>query len=222
MRHRWMTSLVVGTTLLALGLALPGVAEAQGSGRTFKLGAKGGWASTKVQGDATTDFDTPITFKSGNGFYVGGVFAMPFHSSAAIQVEAAYAQRNVGANTTLLGIPATGEIRTNYFDLPVLLKLHMARDQGVVPFLLFGPTFSFLASAEQTLELAGVIGGSDIKDELTTVDVGITLALGADLYQSWGALTFELRYTLGLRTLDRDGEDDITMGTFSVLGGVIF
>ena len=222
MRSKYATSAVVGITLLALGFAFPGVAEAQGSARTFKIGAKGGWASNKVNGDAATDFDTPITFKSGNGFSFGGVFAMPFHPSAALQVEAAYTMKKVGANTTLLGIPATGEIQADYFDLPVLVKLHLQRDQGVVPFILFGPTFSFLLSAEQTLELAGSIGGEDIKDDLTSVDVGITLALGVDLYQSWGALTFELRYNLGLRTLDKSGEDDIKMGTFSVLGGVIF
>ena len=52
--------------------------------------------------------------------------------------------------------------------------------------------------------------------------MGVALALGADFYQSWGAITAEVRYNLGLRNLDRDGSNDIKQGSFLVLGGVIF
>lgn len=222
MRYTRTTSLVVAAALLAVCLAAPGIAEAQGTGRSFKIGAKGGWTSTKVRGDATTDFDTPITFKSGNGFSLGGLIALPIHPNAAVQVEAMYTRKNVGANTELLEIPATGEFDLDFFEIPVFVKLHLARDQGVVPFILVGPTFSFLTRAIQTLTLAGISGESDIKNDLVSVDVGMALALGADFFTSWGAVTAEIRYNYGFTNLDADGSNDIKQGSFMVLGGVIF
>lgn len=60
----------------------------------------------------------------------------------------------------------------------------------------------------------------DIKDELTSTDVGFTVGGGADFIKERGVVTVDARYTFGLRSLDEDGT--VKQDTFAVSGGIIF
>ena len=220
MRLRWF---VVAVALLAVAFAIPGVAEAQGSERKLKVGGKGGWTYATIRGDAVTDEEVNIDFGGGNGFSLGGVVAAQVHPNVTIQPEFLYTNKVVKADFTIEGVAATGEINSDYFEIPVLVKLHGSdRPPGFAPFALVGTTFSFLVNAEQTAEAAGMTARQDIKDELTGTDVGLTFGGGVDFIQDWGVVTVDGRYTLGLRTLDESGVDDVKVGSFQVMAGVVF
>lgn len=213
--------LMLGVTLLALAaLLLPASAQAQGSGRPVGIGGKGAWNLSRVRGEALADNELPIDFNTGNGFSIGGLLAIDAHPNITIQPEFLYSRKKVQADVPFEDVVATGEIDTDWFEIPVLAKLHGRNAQGARPFALVGATFSFLVNAEQTLTLGDETETQDIKDELTGNDVGITFGGGVDFVQDWGVFTVDARYTFGLRRLGVD--ENIKQDTFAIGGGVIF
>ena len=213
--------LMVGVALLALGaLLLPVSAEAQGSGRSVGIGGKAAWNLSRIRGEALADNELPIDFNTGNGFSIGALLAIDAHPNITIQPEFLYSQKKVKADVPFEDVTAAGEIDTDWFEIPVLAKLHGSNARGARPFALVGGTFSFLVNAEQTLTLGDDTETQDIKDELTGSDVGITFGGGVDFVQDWGVFTVDARYTFGLRQLS-DG-DSVKQDTFAIGGGVIF
>ncbi len=61
----------------------------------------------------------------------------------------------------------------NYLEMPLLLKIRAIRG-SFTPVFFAGPYFSFLLSAKQ----ASIIGDSDIKDQLNSIDLGALGGLG--------------------------------------------
>lgn len=207
-----------GTMLLAVVVfILPGAAEAQNA-REIGFGVKGGWTYTDTRGEVSDNGDV-IEFEADHGFAFGGVLAAQLHPNVSIQPEGLFVRKQVEAAIDTIG----STVRLDYFEVPVLAKLHGRRpDSGAAPFALVGPAFSFLLSAEQRLEAGGAVVTEDIKDDVTSVDIGLVFGGGVDLIQDWGAVTIDGRYTFGLRNLDDTGNDDTKSGTFAVMGGVIF
>lgn len=224
MRDKRGSLLAVGITVVAMSVLLvPGSADAQGSSRPVKVGGKAAWNLSRVRGEALADNETPIDFKTGNGFSVGGLLAFDASPNVTIQPEFLYSQKKVKADVMFEGMIANGEIDTDWFEIPVLAKFHAASDRGARPFAMVGATFSFLVNAEQSLTLEGMTETEDIKDELNGTDIGITFGGGVDFLQEWGVVTVDARYTFGLRQLgEGDDGDDVKQDTFVVSGGIIF
>jgi len=212
---------MAGIALLALGVLLvPGTARAQSSDRPVSIGGKAAWNLSSVRGDALSDDGVPIVFSTGNGFSLGGLLTFDASPNVTLQPEFLYSRKKIEADVLFEGLLAGGEIETDWFEIPVLAKLHGQRSQGARPFALVGMTFSFLVSAEQTLSFMGMTETEDIKDELTSTDIGLSLGGGVDFIQDWGVFTVDGRYTFGLRSLDDEGE--VKQDTFTVSGGFIF
>lgn len=210
--------LLAGGALLAVTLMVPGVARAQGTDRGVNFGIKGGWVYADTRGEVSSDGDL-VEFGADHGFAIGAVLVAQLHRNVSIQPEALFVRKQVTADVA----GALGSLKADYFEIPVLAKLHGERRAGrAAPFALVGPTFAFLTKAEQTVEVAGISVTDDIKDEVTSVDVGLVFGGGVDFPQDWGTITVDGRYTVGLRTLDDTGEEDLKFGTFAIMGGVIF
>lgn len=217
---RFTHTLAVAAMAGAAFLLLPAVAAAQSIDRPVGVGGKAAWHLNRVRGEATNDDGTPIDFGTGTGFSFGGLIAVDAGPNVTIQPEFLYSQKSFAADVTSGGVTGDGEIDTDWFEVPVLLKLHGERRSGARPFALVGATISVLVNAQQRVTVMGVTDTDDIKDELAGTDFGLSFGGGVDFLQSWGVFTLDARYTLGLRSLS--DEDDVKQDTFAVSGGFIF
>lgn len=121
-------------------------------------------------------------------------------------------------------------LKANYLELPVLLVGDLPLARAYTPHLMAGPAFGF-----KLYERRGAPGISLRTDEtaFTRTDAGVLVGAGASLGGP-GALTVEVRYTLGLvdvtrradappldESLPPDGKNGVfsVMLRFSVAGG---
>lgn len=220
---------VVGIALLAIGgLLLPEAAHAQGSDRRMKVGGKVVVNRSRVRGMAFSDNRKQIDFRSRSGFSFGGLLAIDVHPNLTFQPEFLYCKKKVEANvwpTSSLFVQTRrgpiSEIDTDFFEIPVLVKLHRGGDQRSRFFILGGATISFLIGAERMRFVLGVEDNEDIEDELIGTGVGITIGGGVDLVQDWGGVvTLDARYDFSLRALGIHG--NVNQDTFAVSFGIIF
>lgn len=213
--------LMMVIVVLLLGvLATPLPARAQGSDRPVGIGGKASWHLNRVRGEAVADAGVPIDFGTGTGFSIGGLLTFAASPNVTVQPELLYSRKNFEADVIVGDIIGNGEIDTDWFEIPVIAKLHGERSQGARPFALVGLTLSFLVNAEQTLEAGDMREVEDIKDDLTSADVGLSFGGGVDFLQDWGVFTLDARYTFGLRNLADDA--DVKQDTFAISGGFIF
>ncbi|MGI4738453.1 MAG: porin family protein [Janthinobacterium lividum] len=159
--------------LLALGLGISTVAQAQyrGRGGNVSLGVKAGASLTDFVG---TDAKNAFTNRFG---YHAGVFAnIGFARLFAFQPELIYSQK--GAKTNAVDI----NYRLHYIDVP--LAFHVNTDGF---FFEAGPQVGFLVAAKY--EVGSV--STDVKNNYKTVDFGYLGGLG---YQLKHGLGVGLRY----------------------------
>jgi len=220
---------VVGIALLAIGgLLLPEAAHAQGSDRRMKVGGKVVVNGSRVRGIAFSDNRKQIDFRSRYGFSFGGLLAVDVHPNLTFQPEFLYSKKkvevNIAARSGLFGGVSPGpisEIDADFFEIPMLVKLHRGGDQRSRFFILGGATISFLTGAERMRFVLGVEDIEDIEDELIGTGVSITIGGGVDLVQDWGGVvTLDARYDFSLRALGIHG--NVNQDTFAVSFGIIF
>lgn len=185
------------TTLLILVFAVSAMA---GDGTGF--GLKGGLNMANMTGDDVGDDNKALL-----GFAFGGFFTYSFSPSIAIQPEVLYSMKGVKyeeGNETL-------KYKLNYLEVPVLLKFSIATDGNMVPFLFAGPAFGFLMSAKAEFDDGTNTEETDIKDDLKSMDIGITFGAGFGMAMGEGQLTLDARYTLGMTEINDDPDDPIDL-----------
>jgi len=222
MRNLRSSFLSAGILAIVLCALTPLAAQAQNGDRPVGVGGKAAWNMSRVRGDIVSDIGEIVDFGTGNGYSFGGVVGIDAGPNVTIQPEFLYSRKKVQADLSSQGIRADGSIDTDWFEIPVIIKLHGARARGARPFGLAGVTTSFLVNAEQTISALGMSATQDIQDEVVSTDFGLTFGGGVDFVQDWGVFTIDARYTLGMRRLGKDGEDDIKQDTFAISGGFIF
>ena len=125
-----------------------------------------------------------------------------FRKHLAVQLEAK--RIGGGAKLTRTGSP-DGKFRLSYLSIPVLLRAEFQPSDRLSVFGVVGPTFNFLIAAESENEFGD---DTDVKDLLNVFDPGVTLGAGLAWEQLPGhQITVELRYGLGLRTVDASEMD---------------
>jgi hypothetical protein len=105
----------------------------------------------------------------------GGAFALFKLTKIGIQPEILFSQQ--GASTDF------GDLKTSYFNIPVMLKIYLAAGINIQA----GPQFGFLTAAD--------FDGQDVKDAFKSSDISANIGLGWDL--PFG-LMIDARYNLGL------------------------
>ena len=177
------------------------------NGKTM-FGLKGGLNMANVIGDDVENTSMKIGF-------VGGVFVCyNITEIFAIQPELLYSQK--GAKVEI----GTEEFswKTDYFEVPLLLKVNLPTEGKMKPSLYAGPAIGILMTAK--------LEDEDIKDDLKGTDFGI-IAGGAVAYQmESGSLSFEFRYEVGLQSIiDAEGlavEPDVKNSVMSIMVGYGF
>lgn len=154
---------LLGTTLA--------IAQAQ-----VALGIKAGVNLARI--DANVDNTENITA------FHGGAFALFKLTKIGIQPELLFSQQGSSIKDVILG---SGDLKTSYMAIPVMVKLYLAGGFN----LQAGPQFGFLNSAE--------FDGTDVKDSFKSSDISANVGL------AWDAplgLVFDARYNIGLTDIN--------------------
>ena len=209
------------TTSCLLLMSFTARAEAPRAGDgTFHIGGRLGLGLVAWGGKDASDETFTTTSKL--GFSVGAFAKLDLDELLSLGVrpmrielspEILYATRGAGIEIGTL----TGSYDLSYLAVAVLPRIGYSLDR-VAPYVVIGPELGFLLTGKIVNSMGNV---TDIKDDFASTDFGLVIGLGADVpLSSHGALVFELRGTLGLVSIDGqgDGDDIKNRGLLFMLG----
>ena len=206
--------LVVVAVLFAASLAVP-----QASAQGIKLGVKGGVNIADLGGaDAGSSTETKA------GFVAGGFAEFMIGDMFAIQPEVLYSQK--GAKETSGGDEL--KLKLDYIEVPVLLKVNIPIEGSKVhPTVYAGPAVAFKASCKLSGTSGGVSASADCDaggaDFVKSTDFGLAFGGGISFDVGGAEIGVDVRYTLGLSTIDDSTDpDDIKNRVISIMGTVGF
>ena len=168
-------------------LILAGVSFATANAQ-FAFGIKAGANFSNVNGNGLDGASTSTL----TGFNGGVYFMLPVARHLAIQPELVYSGQ--GFKTDINDITATQH--ENYFNVPVLLKFHMA---GL--FLETGPQFGFLMSANEKVQSVS----ADDKGNFNSSEVAWVFGVGFKFPTTH--LSIDARYNLGISNIANNGNN---------------
>jgi hypothetical protein len=143
--------------------------------------------------------DTPDTSMK-TGFCGGAFLAWEISEWFTFQPEFLYSQRGADESNV------DASISLDYIEFPLLAMLTIPMEGRFTPNVFVGPSIAFNIKAEWSAGGASL----DIKDEVSSTDVGIAFGAGVKVGEIGpGAITADIRYTMGLTNVaDSDFDDD--------------
>lgn len=167
-----MTS-IKRTFTLAI-LAIVAVCSAMPAAAQFKFGLKAGVAISNIKFSNGNELWNSITDENNRAGFVGGAmveFTVPV-VGVGLDASALYVHRNVGTEKT-------DALKRDYIDIPVNLKYKLnipAIGAFVKPFVTTGPSFAFLVSKKDEVEINGT---PVVKNK--SVDIAWNFGFGVEL-----------------------------------------
>lgn len=199
--------------LLVIGFNSQSIAQLPGAPVGISKGIKGGFNFANFRG---SDVEGSSSRKA---LVVGGFVKVNLLSIIAIQPEVLYSGK--GAEFEENSTKTTEKI--TYLEIPILVKINALNAGLLKAGLIGGPSFAFRLSAKRTTEANGQSNEIDIKDHIKSNDAGAVIGIGADISAGVISLTGDIRYTMGLSSIDdSDADLDIKNGVFSVMVGLGF
>src|SRR5829696_6663774 len=138
-------------------------------------------------------------------------------STAAMAQEPVFGVKG-GVNFANLNFDLeTDELKMDYLDVPVLVRLSSGSPNRTSFHVIGGPSVGFKLRARATDDLAEDGSSEDISDDVKSIDVGLVAGVGVDM----GRITVDARQAWGLSNINDDPEDDekVKTRTFSVMLG---
>lgn len=206
--------LVPFAAVAAAFLSTSSLASAQG----MSVGIQGGVNFSNVDFKANT---LTFSFDRRTGGVGGLFFADDFNKNMGLQVDVLFSQK--GTKATMPFEPGALEIRVDYLEIPVLLRVNVPNANGSVVFRVFGgPSFAAKLRDQQLFD--GDELPADEKADLKSYDIGFTVGGALELGKRF---VVDGRYTFGLVNIDDDPEDlaedvSIKSKTFTVMVGLRF
>ncbi|HEY6953385.1 MAG TPA: porin family protein [Bacteroidota bacterium] len=174
------------------------------------LGIKGGVNFANVSGA-----DAAPNSKTRTGFAAGAYLEISLPMLFTIQPEILYSQKGFVADENFFGTPVKVTGKLDYLEIPVLVKYSFPVPV-VKPSLYAGPALGILLSAKAKAEANGQSAETDIKDQTTSTDFGIVFGASANI----AIITVDVRYTLGLTSLDKNGSGKAYNRVFGIMVGI--
>jgi hypothetical protein len=182
-----------------LGLVSIGAATAAAEQR--QVGAKAGATSASLK--FSTASEDP---GYGHRLFVGGggFFVQPLGGPFALQVEGLYMPKGAETVETLGTLELTTTLIFDYFEIPALARVSLARSSGRNVYVFGGPYTAFRLNAKLR-QAAGrpVTSGvtTDISADVKRFDYGIEAGGGVDVSRH---LVIDARYSWGLTNVNKD------------------
>lgn len=157
--------------------------------------------------------------------YIGGMFLLyNFNEWIGVQTELLYSMKG---NVRVTPVPQSNSeskvfTKLNYIEVPLLIKLSFQLEFPVKPFIIAGPSFSLLQTAEAEAEWPFSSNTTEIdqKDFWKQSEFGIVLGVGGDYEFGLHRIGFNLRYDLGLNNINAGvGGGKINSKTITILLG---
>lgn len=197
--------LIATILLVIVGLNTQSIAQLPGAPVGISKGIKGGFNFANLRGD---DVEGSSSRKA---LVVGGFVKINLLNIIALQPEVLYSGK--GAEFDSNSTKTTTKI--TYLEIPVLVRINAVNAGLLHAGLIAGPSFAFTLSAKA--------GDTDIKDSIKSNDMGAVIGIGADIGAGVISLVGDVRYTMGLGSIDDSGADlDMKNGVFSVMVGISF
>ena len=156
----------------------------------FKFGLAGGLNVSKI----TSDKDS----KTLNGFHGGLISEFKLPIKLGFEADILYSTKGGvydGFNTNLQ--PTDWNYIISYIDVPIVAKFYILKVMNIQA----GPQFSYL--------LSGKYDGTDVKDDLKSIDMAIVAGLGLDVSK----IHVAIRYNYGLTNISNlsngDGKNNV-------------
>ena len=218
MRPSRLSALVAVVLVLVSATAAEAQSAASELMRRFVLVV--GVNRATFSGDDTQDLD-PRT-----GLVIGAGMFFPFNANIGFQPELLYSMKGAVSEDAVTGDEI--ELKTNYLELPLLLRYNLPVAGTVRPFLLGGPSVGYQVGCDFKATSGGTTGTLSCDEfaeltgepELEKVDFGFNLGGGVTFDMGGRALTLGLRFNQGLSRLmdDADGKHRVLsfVGSFEL------
>jgi Outer membrane protein beta-barrel domain len=176
----------------------------------MKLGLKAGGNIANLNGSDAGNTDSKF------GFAFGGFFMYQFSPLFAVQPEVYYTMKGATQKEDLGFGTINYTLSLDYIEIPVLLKLVIpVRGSNVDPAIFAGPFVGFNTTAKAKTEYNGQSQESDIQDVKST-EFGLQFGGGLGFNVGRGELGVDIRYILGLTTLDNSSANaDVKNGVIN-------
>lgn len=183
-------------TILLILIAFASFTSAQ-----MQIGPKAGINIANLSGDDVEGTDS----KTGFG---GGLFFMyQFSEMFGIQPEAYYTMKGATEKIDVLGTTVDVTYTFDYVEVPLLLKLIIPIENSAInPAIFAGPFVGFNTTAKVKAEAEGQSEEEDL-DEVKSTEFGLAFGGGVGFPVGSNELGFDVRYILGLSTLDDSAEE---------------
>jgi hypothetical protein len=171
--------------------------------QTISFGPRIGatFANMKLTGD-----DASIEFKNTTGFQIGAVANFTVNEMFSIQPELLLVQKGFESGNDEDG---TMKATLNYLEVPVLAKITFGTET-FKGFITGGPTLGYAMSGTNSYELNGQEESEDIEfddEEDNRFETGLSIGVGAGYKVGAGELNLDVRYGLGLSSLNKDNDE---------------
>jgi hypothetical protein len=169
----------------------------------MQIGPKAGLNIANAVGDDADFFGESLDSRTG---FSGGIFFMyKFSNLFAIQPEAYYTMK--GATLDISNVKVTFTL--DYIEVPVLLKLFIpVEGSNVRPSIYAGPSIAFNTTSKLKAEENGQSEEIDLKDDTKSTEFSLAFGGGIGFMVGNNELGFDVRYILGLSSIDDTGSND--------------
>jgi hypothetical protein len=209
-------ALVVFAAVLFLAAVVPQPAAAE---TTFDLGVKGGISMAKVKFS-----DGPEGgFDNLNKPVFGVFFSLNLNEFFSIQPEVLFLQQGGVYEDDSKEISYKYELAMTYIHIPVLAKVKLVKEGTVRPILFAGPAVGFLTKAvERYYEDGALEGEEDVKEYLKSTNFSAVFGGGVEIVLDKLLLVLDVRYDLGLASVNAEGSDSIKTNALMFMAGIGF
>ncbi len=195
------------------------VISAFAESKPFSVALKGGIGLSTLWGNDAADSSGMISaYRS--GFYGGICGAYQFSENFAVQLEGLYAMKGKSAVGDYADKSKGIFYKLDYCEIPVTLRYSIPISP-ISDFMLFaGPNVSYRLSATKDSTILWEPSGikksdtlMDLKTQTNPFDFGITVGGGMAIDAGPGEILFDVRYTLGLVSIDKVSDAQKSNGT---------
>ena len=181
-----------------------------------------GFSSASVGGNDVKNLDAQSISTFNAGIFINFSYA----GLIGVEPEILYSLKGYKAEMPYFGQTLTATAHISYIEIPVLFKLNVLPSSsiGVIkPNLFVGPEAAFKLRGKMKVEITGLPTKEQDMQNTTAIDLGLIFGAGADLHFSSMTISLDLRYDLGMRTLDSEpNPQDIKNGVLSANAGIGF
>jgi hypothetical protein len=182
---------------ILIALVLVGMTPVSTSAMNMGVGIKAGLNMASISGTGES--------KTKMGLAALALLDMQFSDMFGAQIELGYVMNGAKASE------GDGSLSLNYLAIPLLFKIILPVP-AVNPYIIVGPSIGILMAATES----DGTNDRDVKAGFAGTDFGLAFGAGVNIPMG---LIVELRYTLGLSKLDKDGNGDNKNGAFAIMAG---